>query len=263
MKFSQKQMGALAALVVAVIAGALTQTGADDKQETAKRDAGRSSSGQERVVFRDAQRAATRERNQAGEFDYYSLVLSWSPAYCASKDRKRPDRQCEGNRGRPYAFVLHGLWPQYHRGYPESCWTKERPFVPRRTIDGMLDIMPNPGLVIHEYKKHGTCSGLSPRAYFALSRELFEKIKMPARFVQPTQRQMVSPQQVKKEFAAANPDISANMVGVVCRGAGNRLREVRFCFTRDGKPMACGRNEIQDRLCRADRMFVPPVRASR
>ncbi|HEX6611374.1 MAG TPA: ribonuclease T, partial [Hyphomicrobiaceae bacterium] len=100
-----------------------------------------------------------RDRNEAGRFDYYTLVLSWSPTYCAGQ-RDREEQQCNPRDGRHYAFVLHGLWPQHERGWPENCPTRDRPFVPRPTIDRMLDIMPSPRLVIHEYRKHGTCSGL-------------------------------------------------------------------------------------------------------
>ena len=49
-------------------------------------------------------------------FDYYVLSLSWSPEYCASEARPK-DPQCV----RPYAFVVHGLWPQYERGWPKDC----------------------------------------------------------------------------------------------------------------------------------------------
>ncbi|MDX2288954.1 MAG: ribonuclease T [Hyphomicrobiaceae bacterium] len=199
-----------------------------------------------------------------GEFDYYTLVLSWSPTYCASRtSTNRPDPQCELNaKGRPYAFVLHGLWPQYNRGFPDRCWTAEKPFVPKATIERMLDIMPSRGLVIHEYRKHGTCSGLSPDDYYALSRRLYEKIKVPKRFVQPVEAQTVGVDQVVDEFVAENPGLRPDMLAVSCGGAGNRLREVRICFSRTGDVQPCGANENQRRMCQATRMFVPPVRVS-
>jgi ribonuclease T2 len=50
------------------------------------------------------------------------------------------------------------------------------------------------------------------------------------------------------------------MIAVACGGPGNRLREVRICFSREGQPTRCGRNEDQGRLCRASNMYVPPVR---
>jgi ribonuclease T2 len=62
------------------------------------------------------------------------------------------------------------------------------------------------------------------------------------------------------DFIAANPDLRPDMMVVECGGAGNRLKEVRICFTKEGAFRACGRNENQRRLCSADRMYVPPVR---
>jgi len=211
----------------------------------------------------NAQRAPygdKRPKHIAGRFDYYSLVLSWSPTHCASLPRDRYDPQCDRKRARPYAFVLHGLWPQYTRGWPERCWTKERPYVPNKLIRQMLDIMPSKKLVIHEYKKHGTCSGLTPEGYYKLSRALYDKITIPERYLQPVRPQMVSPEKLVDEFVAKNPGLRPDMLAVSCGGAGNRLREVRICFSRDGKLQPCGRNENQRRLCSARSMFVPPVR---
>ena len=102
----------------------------------------------------------SRGRNTAGEFDYLVLVLSWSPTHCASLSSNAYDPQCHRRDGRRYNFVLHGLWPQYERGYPEFCSIGRRPYVPQPLIDSMQDIMPSTGLTIHEYKKHGTCTGL-------------------------------------------------------------------------------------------------------
>ena len=197
-----------------------------------------------------------------GQFDYYALVLSWSPTHCASTDR--PDaEQCNRRDGRRFAFVLHGLWPQYERGFPESCPTGERPFVPNSTIERMLDIMPSRNLVIHEYRKHGVCSGLGTEGYFDMSRRLYERIKIPPRFRAPDESQMVDTGAVVDDFVAANPGLKPDMLAVVCGGPGNRLREVRVCFTPRGDLRACGGNEVQRRLCNAPRVFVPPVRASR
>jgi len=207
-----------------------------------------------------AQRSRAPAAPKVGVFDYYTLVLSWSPTYCASAQSRDDDPQCRVGRGaRPYAFVLHGLWPQYERGFPEYCRTRERPFVPRRTIDGMLDIMPSPRLVIHEYRKHGTCSGLDPEGYYALSRRLYDKIRIPQRFHRPAAPFFISPQQTVDEFMRANPELKTEMLAVECRGSGNRLREVRVCFSREGEFRACGTNERRG-LCRANRMYVPPVR---
>jgi ribonuclease T2 len=206
--------------------------------------------------------AQQRSRNEAGHFDYYALVLSWSPTYCAGLRRSGYDPQCHRRDGKRYAFVLHGLWPQHARGWPESCPTRARPYVPQSVIDGMLDIMPSPKLVIHEYRKHGTCSGLSPTEYFKVSRRFFEKVRIPPRYQEPAQAFTVSPAEIIRDFLAVNPKLQADQLAVTCSGRGNRLREVRVCFSREGTFRACGRNEDARRLCGASRLYVPPVRSS-
>jgi ribonuclease T2 len=202
---------------------------------------------------------ALAQRDEAGRFDYYVLVLSWSPTYCAEAGDRRRDPQC---RGRPFAFVLHGLWPQYERGrWPQDCKSGDRGWVPGPVADRMLDIMPSKRLVFHEYRKHGTCTGLGVDGYFALARKLHGKVKIPQRFVKlEDERHFVGVGELVKEFLAANPDLKPDMLSVQCGGAGHRLKEVRVCFTRDGQFRACGRNEDQRRLCPAERMYVPPVR---
>ena len=61
-----------------------------------------------------------RQRHQPGQFDFYVLALSWSPSFC--KDTEERGRQSnEQCRSRPYSFVVHGLWPQYERGFPRDC----------------------------------------------------------------------------------------------------------------------------------------------
>ncbi|MDX2257345.1 MAG: ribonuclease T2 [Hyphomicrobiaceae bacterium] len=209
-----------------------------------------------------ASRDQAGRRDVAGAFDYYVLVLSWSPTYCAGLPRGEKDPQCEVASSRPYAFVLHGLWPQYQRGYPERCYVPFKPYVPQATIDRMLDIMPSPKLVIHEYRKHGTCTGLTPDGYYDLSRKLFATIAIPERYVAPAAQQTVSPDDLIDEFIAKNPQLRPDMLVVACGGAGNRLREVRICFDKSGVPATCGANENQRRLCSASRMYVPPVRGS-
>ena len=87
------------------------------------------------------------QRNQPGKFDFYVLSLSWSPSFC--KDTE--ERGCESNeqcRGRPYAFVVHGLWPQYERGFPRDCQVPA-PRLYRDLMTSMLDLMPAPRLMTY------------------------------------------------------------------------------------------------------------------
>src|SRR3954468_209283 len=103
--------------------------------------------------------AQDRRQNQAGQFDFYVLSLSWSPTFCeASAERGRQQKEQCG--ARPYSFVVHGLWPQYERGFPEFC-QQPSPRLNRDIVSSMLDLMPAPGLIFNEWDKHGTCSGLN------------------------------------------------------------------------------------------------------
>lgn len=203
------------------------------------------------------------ERHVPGEFDYYALVLSWSPTHCADAERGRDDAQCARDDGVRYGFVLHGLWPQYEKGYPERCRTRWKPFVPEDVITHMRDVMPSRGLVIHEYRTHGTCSGLRPQFYFGLARRLYEQIQLPERYANPYEVQTVSPQDLAREFLRANPRLSPGSLVITCGGPGNRLREVRICLTKDGQPRDCGADERKRAACRSSRMYVPPVRSKR
>jgi ribonuclease T2 len=214
------------------------------------------------LSFAASHAAAQRtERGEAGQFDYYVLALSWSPTYCADTGDRRSDPQCDGRGGRPFAFVLHGLWPQYERGWPQDCKSADRGWVPGPVADRMLDIMPSKRLVFFEYRKHGTCTGLSVDAYFDLARQFYEKVKIPPRFVNVTdERLFVGVSELIADFGETNPGLKPDMMSVQCGGAGNRLKEVRVCFTKEGQFRTCGRNEDQRRLCSADRMYVPPVR---
>lgn len=196
-----------------------------------------------------------------GQFDYYLLSLSWSPSYCAGLPRDGYDPQCHRRDGKRYSFILHGLWPQFERGWPSDCPTADRGFVPAPVADRMLDIMPSKKLVFHEYRKHGTCSGLGINGYFDLSRKLYEKVKIPERFRNLADpRFTVSPTELINEVVAINPGMKPDMLAVECGGPGNRLKELRVCFDKQGDFRACGRNEDQKRLCNAPSMYVPPVR---
>ena len=108
------------------------------------------------ALAQDAQ-PQDRHQNAPGQFDFYVLALSWSPSYCEAAHERAPDRapdqQCAG---RPFSFVVHGLWPQYERGFPSFCQVPA-PRLTRRIVGSMLDLMPSPRLIFHEWDRHGTC----------------------------------------------------------------------------------------------------------
>jgi ribonuclease T2 len=189
------------------------------------------------------------------DFAYYTLALSWSPTYCETEDPTGRTAQC---RGAPRAFVLHGFWPQNARGWPENCYSGERPWVPEAVIDDTIDIMPGRGLIIYQYRKHGTCSGLPPEEYFEAAREAFASVEIPKRLERLNRPLHTQTNDIEAAFISANPQLDPGMIAVTCDP--QRLREVRVCFSRELEPTSCGPNEDQRRLCPADSLRVPPVR---
>ncbi|HTY50656.1 MAG TPA: ribonuclease T2 [Steroidobacteraceae bacterium] len=169
-----------------------------------------------------------------GQFDYYLLSLSWSPAYCLVHPEDR-GRQC---RTRGLGFVLHGLWPQFDGGgYPQNCAADatldEAAFQVGRTI------YPSPKLVSHEWGRHGSCSGLAPLLYFRTADRARALVRIPPAFDAPRLDTAMTAQQIAASFIAANPGIPADGIAVGC--SRGRLAEVRVCLTRDLKPRSCGR----------------------
>ena len=67
---------------------------------------------------------ARADGERAGEFDYYVMALSWSPTWCALEGDARNSPQCDASAD--FGWVLHGLWPQYEKGWPSYCPTNER-----------------------------------------------------------------------------------------------------------------------------------------
>lgn len=197
------------------------------------------------------------ERYGAGNarsFDFYVLSLSWSPSYCAAEGNDANEQQCSG--GRPYAFVTHGLWPQFERGYPEYCGIAERD-VPRDRANALLDIMPSRGLIRYQWRKHGSCSGLGQGAYFADVRAAWNKVAIPQQFVRPSGFATVKPEAVEAAFLEANAGLPRDGIAVTCDR--RYLREVRICMTRDFQFRSCP--EVDAAACRASQVVMPPVRS--
>ena len=69
-----------------------------------------------------------------------------------------------------------------------------------------------------------------------------------------------SPGDLKKAFLESNPQFPISGVSVQYGNARDRarLKELRFCYDREGAPRACGANE--NRQCRAKQLILPPVR---
>lgn len=186
-------------------------------------------------------------------FDFYVLSLSWSPTWCADNDAGGKTQQCR--KGGRYGFIVHGLWPQNERGYPEFCPTRQSDRVPESLGRTVLDIIPSMGLIGHQWRKHGSCSGLTQKDYFAVVSAAFARTRIPGELAAQRGNRL-APDAVEAAFIAANPGLDRKGIAVTCEDG--RLEEVRLCMTPDLSFRACP--EVDRAACRLKSIEQPPIR---
>lgn len=188
-----------------------------------------------------------------GSFDFFVLALSWSPSFCEIKGEQADRRQCGDT---PHAFIVHGLWPQFDRGYPEFCGTERSSRVPQRQMNALFDLMPSSGLIIHQWRKHGTCSGMAQDKFFNLLRAARNKVTIPPEYRKPVAYRNIDPDAMEKAFLKVNPGLVGGGIAVTCDR--RYLREVRICMTRELAFRSC--SEVDRGHCRKSKAVMPPVR---
>jgi len=196
---------------------------------------------------------ARAEPDRPGEFDYWLLALSWSPGWCAVEGDARSADQCAARHD--HGFLLHGLWPQFEAGgWPEFCKSPHAPPA-RAETRAMADIMGSGGRAWHQWRKHGTCSGLAPRAYFEASRRTYRAVGMPPVFRRLGAPRRLAPSLVEEAFAEVNPGLTPDMMVVSC--VAGRITELRICLDRAFAPRPCGDGL---RGCAGSGAVMDPVR---
>lgn len=191
---------------------------------------------------RSSRRHALPSTGSTSAFDYYLLNLSWSPEFCYSHPNAT---ECAQHR----AFTLHGLWPQNMDGtYPENCSTAPGPTNPSQ----YRDIYPDVHLLEHEWRTHGTCSGLAPDVFLQLARKAVHSVAIPAQLTSLTRQTSMRPSQILDLFAQANPSIPRASLALSC--GNNYLTAIEVCMNKSLQPQACG----PIRTCRANTVRIPP-----
>lgn len=190
-----------------------------------------------------SRQASIAQAPSAGQpFDYYLLNLSWSPEFCYSHPNAA---ECAQHR----AFTLHGLWPQNNSGpFIENCSDAPGP----RDPSAYSDIYPDQGLLRHEWKTHGTCSGLAPDAFFKLARQAVRSVAIPAELTSLNRQISMTPNQILDLFTRSNPEIPRESFALSC--GNNYLTAIEVCMSKTLQPTACG----PIRTCRANAVRIPP-----
>lgn len=175
----------------------------------------------------------------AGDFDYYVLAMSWSPTWCALEGDARQSPQCDRKLG----WVLHGLWPQYERGWPSYCNTTERD-PSRSQTAAMEDIMGTAGAAWYQWKKHGRCAGMPAQEYLDTARKAYDNVTRPAAFRSLDKDILLPASVIEQAFISANAGLHPDGVTVTCKD--ERIQEVRICLSKDLEPRTCGQDTIRD-----------------
>ena len=185
--------------------------------------------------------AAARPRKKTQQtgtasFSYYLLSLSYAPDFCDQPTGNQDPREC--GTGRHIGFVVHGLWPQVEGGRgPENCGSASP--VAQDIVRATLDYIPTESLIQHEWKTHGTCSGLSASDYFTFVRRARDMVKIPDSLRAPARELRLNPQEIEARMAAANPNFPRGAFRVSCY-RDSELEEVRIALNKDLTPRVYG-----------------------
>lgn len=189
--------------------------------------------------------------DRPGVFDFYVLALTWAPSYCANARRPDP-QQCD--QPRP-GFAVHGLWPQFERGYPEECRSTPHRLT-RSAIASIRDVMPSGSEAAHAWHRHGTCSGLRPKAYFDVLRRAVDTVVIPEAYREPKMAISAGPRDIEAAFLAANPGMSERGFALACSREG--VLQARVCLTKRLQFRRCA--EVDRRGCRASTVTLETAR---
>ena len=190
---------------------------------------------------------------RADDFDFYVLSLSWSPSWCSANDRGGRTAQCNGRRS--YGLVVHGLWPQNERGWPEDCASDEPDRVPDSLLRGYYDIIPSAGLAGHEWRKHGTCSGLNQSRYFSTIRSAYTRVKLPPLVFNGQIDRRLATDDIETLMMKANPGLARDGIAIGCDHG--QLSEIRICLTKSLDFRGCP--QVDRNACRQRIVSLPAI----
>lgn len=179
-------------------------------------------------------------RGVPGQFDFYVLALSWSPAFCADPRQARGNRlQCADNR---FGFVVHGLWPQYQyarsgdkQPWPQYC-QPDAAAVPEALLRRHLCRQPSAALMNCQWAKHGACSGLGMAAYFTAQEQVMQRLTLPDLAPGPN-----TAGAILEAFQKANAALGLKREHLVLIVEDDALSEIRICYAKNlTEFVACG-----------------------
>ena len=166
----------------------------------------------------------------------YTLALSWSPAFCRTRESSRRDRaQCSGDNGR-FGLVVHGLWPHSANGrWPQWCATSNR--ITPAQIRGAMCMSPSERLIARQWAKHGSCMVQKPETYLRVTEILWSSLRIPD-YDRISREDGLTAGRIRGALASANPGWEPQNIGVKLNRDG-WLQEIQLCYNRRFRPTRC------------------------
>lgn len=151
---------------------------------------------------------------------------------------------------------MHGLWPENaNRAYPSDC--DDPGYISGEALRETHDVYPSEGLARYEYRKHGTCTGLDPKAYFGAVKYAWARIVVPPNLQSPHDALSLAPRELEGAFISANPALTSENFAVTCRRG--ELIDVRICVAKSLDAFVdCPK--IARHTCHASQIKVSPLR---
>ncbi|CAM2944305.1 ribonuclease T [Vibrio ordalii] len=199
------------------------------------------------------------ENAPSGVYDMNVIAMTWMPTYCEfiSKDKNNCNNEIK----------LHGIWPYYNsvddkdnilNYHPSNCFNSKGcsstkdceisddtiSFLSRDKV--MQDIYPKSiTLWSHEWRKHGTCSGLSQKEYFEQASDYISKLaksyKKLEALIMEHKNSLVNTEEIYKVLPK---NVSLRCIYVDGR---SYLFEVNFFFDKSGIPLNKVSTQIGDK----------------
>jgi ribonuclease T2 len=217
----------------------------------------------------------SRVTGSPGDFDYFLLSLSIAPSFCTLSPANQAKQECRSLTEAAFQetpLTVHGLWPNRAgvsvNRQPQDC--PGRPYVePAEDVQAALRrYMPGgSGLAHYEWRKHGTCSGLSSDRYFAAVAKLAQHANDTIGAVMRSKGMLGHSIVIADLLAAVGREDAtlAPAIVVDCRhprGGGEALvEEIRITLSKDLRPIPASSVGLgQNSGCPGGRGRVPAAR---
>lgn len=207
-------------------------------------------------------------------FDSFLLSLSLAPSFCALSPANQAKQECQTLTEADFEqtpLTVHGLWPNRNgvsvNLQPHDCGGPPLGPLPDSVRADLQRYMPGgPGLERYQWRKHGTCSGLSPEAYFAAIVDLARKANETIGAAMQEHGMLGQQARITdlvSAVAARDPALAPAIV-VDCRqprGGGEALvEEIRIVLSKALQPMPASRVGLgQNSGCPRGVGLVPAV----